>query len=66
MMSKKDPGLKKFVDIEMARLIRGGDVAKLYKQWFESPIPPKGLQLNVPMNYLLRDTLKFPTDQVAD
>lgn len=66
MMSKKDPGLKRFVDIEMARLIRAGDVAKLYKQWFESPIPPKGLQLNVPMNYLLRDTLKFPTDQVAD
>jgi len=66
MMSKKDPALKKFVDVEMARLIRGGEVAKLYKQWFESPIPPKGANLNVPMNYLMRDSLKFPTDQVGD
>ncbi len=66
MMSKKDPALKKFVDTEMARLIHSGDVARLYKQWFEAPIPPKGLKLNVPMNYLLRDALKFPTDQVGD
>jgi len=66
MMSKKDPALKKFVDAEMGRLIRGGEVAKLYKQWFESPIPPKNANLNVPMNYLMRDSLKFPTDQVGD
>ncbi|WP_428503384.1 amino acid ABC transporter substrate-binding protein [Roseateles sp.] len=66
MMSKKDAALKKFVDVEMARLVRSGEVAKLYKQWFEAPIPPKNMNLNVPMNYLTRDSFKFPTDQVGD
>jgi len=29
-----------------------------------SPIPPKNINLNVPMNFLLRDSFKAPSDQL--
>ncbi len=42
------------------------DTQKLYKKWFQSPIPPQGVNLDIPMSYLLRDSFKFPSDKVAD
>ena len=30
----------------------------------QKPIPPRKTSLNLPMNYLLRDFWKYPTDQV--
>lgn len=66
MMSKDDPELKHVVDDEMKRLIRSGDAAKLYDRWFQQPIPPKNTALNLPMNYLLRDFWKYPTDVVPN
>jgi glutamate/aspartate transport system substrate-binding protein len=39
-----------------------GEIYALYKKWFQSPIPPKGTNLNVPMNFLLRDSFKAPSD----
>jgi glutamate/aspartate transport system substrate-binding protein len=66
MMRKDDPAFKAVVDREMARIISDGDFIKLYDKWFKSSIPPKGLNLNMPISYLLRDTLRFPTDKVGD
>ncbi|HSW08863.1 amino acid ABC transporter substrate-binding protein [Aquabacterium sp.] len=64
MLSKDDAEFKRIVDDEMKRLIRGGDAGKLYERWFQQPIPPKSTALNLPMNYLLRDFWKYPTDIV--
>lgn len=64
MMSKADPQLKAIVDEEMTRLITSHEANAVYERWFLKPIPPKGTVLNLPMNYLLRDFWKFPTDQV--
>ena len=36
----------------------------LYERWFLQPIPPNNRALNLPMNYLLKDFWKYPTDQV--
>ncbi len=66
MLRKDDAPFKALVDREMGRIINDGELAKLYDKWFKSPIPPRGLNMNMPMSYLLRDALRFPTDKVAD
>lgn len=64
MLPKDDPAFKAIVDEEMKRLIRSREAHALYEKWFEKPIPPRGTALNLPMNYLLRDFWKYPTDVV--
>ncbi|MDP2018566.1 amino acid ABC transporter substrate-binding protein [Hydrogenophaga sp.] len=64
MLPKEDPAFKKIVDDEMRRLIYSGEIHAIYATWFEKPIPPKGVPLNLPISYLLRDFWKYPTDKV--
>ena len=66
MMRKSDTGLKKLVDAEMKKMVYNQQIAGLYKKWFESPIAPQGVNLRSPMSYLLRDSLKFPSDNIGD
>lgn len=66
MFSKIDLELKAIVDKEMARLIESGELAKLYEKWFMRPISPKNANLGMPMSSLLRDSLRYPSDKVAD
>ena len=62
MLRKDDPAFKKLVDGELHRAITQGEITTLYRKWFESPIPPKQINLKLPMGYLLRDSFKAPTD----
>ncbi|MDT4815097.1 Glutamate/aspartate import solute-binding protein [compost metagenome] len=64
MLPKNDPRFKQLVDDEMKRLIRSGEAHAVYDRWFSQPIPPANKPLNLPMNYLLKDFWKYPTDQV--
>jgi len=64
MLPKGDAVFKKIVDDEMRRLIFDREMHTIYAQWFEQPIPPNNVPLNLPISYLLRDFWKFPTDQV--
>ncbi len=66
MLRKDDAPFKTLVDREMGRIINEGEVYKLYDKWFKNPIPPKGINMNMPMGHLLRDMLRFPTDKVGD
>lgn len=66
MMSKSDPAFKKVVDDEMKRLIRSGEAETLYNRWFMKPIPPRNVSMNLPMNYLLRDSWRYPSDIVGN
>jgi glutamate/aspartate transport system substrate-binding protein len=66
MLRKDDPSFKAFVDKEVARMMNDGEVTKLYDKWFRNPIPPKGTNMNMPMGFLLSDTIRFPSDKVAD
>ncbi len=65
MFRKDDPSFKKLVDDTLKELIRSGEFVALYKKWFESPIPPKGINLNAPMSDELRNNLKVLSDQPA-
>ena len=66
MLPKDDPAFKRVVDDEMKRLIATREAHALYEHWFMRPIPPKNTALNLPMNYLLKDFWKYPTDQVPE
>lgn len=64
MLTKNDPAFKKVVDDEMRRLIASGEIYPIYNKWFANPIPPSNVALNMPINYLLKDFWKYPTDKV--
>lgn len=63
MVRKDDPEFKKLVDGTIARLMKSGEFAKLYAKWFESPIPPKGIVLKMPMSDQLKNNLKEMSDK---
>ncbi|MBI3898672.1 MAG: amino acid ABC transporter substrate-binding protein [Gammaproteobacteria bacterium] len=62
MLRRDDPDFKKAVDDAIIGLFRSGDIKKIYAKWFTSPIPPKGVNLNVPMSDMLEKVIKNPTD----
>jgi len=65
MLRKDDPAFKKLVDDTLAQLIKSGQFEALYKKWFQSPIPPKGINLNAPMSKELQENLKALSDKPA-
>ena len=66
VLPRGDAAFKKVVDTEMRRIILSGEINGIYKKWFEQPIAPKGINLALPMPYMLRDSFKYPSDKVAD
>jgi glutamate/aspartate transport system substrate-binding protein len=65
MLRRDDPAFKALVDGTLTGLIKSGEFAKLYAKWFQSPIPPKGINLNAPMSQELIDNLKALSDKPA-
>jgi len=65
MLRRDDPAFKTLVDGVLAGLMKSGEFEKLYKKWFQSPIPPKGINLNAPMGKELQDNLKLLSDKPA-
>jgi ABC-type amino acid transport substrate-binding protein len=65
MVRKDDPEFKKLVDGTITRLMRSGEFARMYTKWFESPIPPKGVNLSLPMSQQLKDNLREMSDKPA-
>ncbi|AEK62466.1 amino acid ABC transporter substrate-binding protein [Collimonas fungivorans] len=66
MLTKDDAEFKAAVDRQMANMQNDGDFRKIYSKWFMSPIPPRGKSMNMPMGYLLRDAILYPTDKIND
>jgi len=65
MLRRDDPAFKKLVDDTLSELIRSGEFVTLYRKWFESPIPPRGVNLGAPMSKDLEDNLKALSDKPA-
>jgi glutamate/aspartate transport system substrate-binding protein len=65
MLRLDDPSFKKLVDDTLAGLMKSGEFTKLYTKWFQSPIPPKGINLNAPMSKELIDNMKALSDKPA-
>jgi ABC-type amino acid transport substrate-binding protein len=65
MLRKGDPAFKAVVDGAIGDAMKSGTFEQLYTKWFMSPIPPKGISLNLPMSPQLRDNLKALSDKPA-
>ncbi len=59
---KNDPAFKKVADDAVIALMKDGTLNKLYTKWFQSPVPPKGVNLNLPMSDQLKKVIANPTD----
>ena len=66
MLRKDDPQFQGLVDTAVKDLAKSGEIDKLYKKWFMSPIPPKGANLNFPMSDKLVELLKAPNSAPAE
>src|ERR1700732_5277730 len=62
MLRKDDPAFKKVVDGATAALYQSAEGPKLYEKWFMQKIPPKGLNLNVPIGPELKQEFAKPSD----
>jgi glutamate/aspartate transport system substrate-binding protein len=62
MVRKDDPAYKKVVDGAIAGLMKSGEINKIYAKWFTSPIPPRNINLNIPMSDQLKKVVANPTD----
>lgn len=61
-LGQHDPEFKAKVDAALISLFKSGEVFKLYSRWFESPIAPKGINLQLPMSEALKRAIARPTD----
>ena len=62
MARKGDDAFKKVADGALASVFKSGEITKIYAKWFLSPIPPKNINLNVPMSDQLKHVIASPTD----
>lgn len=62
MLRKDDPAFKKVVDDAMRNIYKSGAINGIYEKWFLKPVPPKGINLNVPMTAVFKKVVANPTD----
>ena len=62
MLRKDDPAFKKVVDAAMVAIYRSGEINNIYNKWFLNPIPPRNINLNVPISPALKKVFASPTD----
>jgi glutamate/aspartate transport system substrate-binding protein len=61
MLRKDDTAFKKVVDAAMTNIYKSGEINKIYEKWFQKPIPPKNVNLNLPMGEQLKRVVAKPT-----
>ena len=66
MVRKDDPEFKKMVDASLTKAMTSGDAEKIYAKWFMAPIPPKGLNLNMPLSDEMKAAYKAPNDKAFE
>jgi glutamate/aspartate transport system substrate-binding protein len=62
MLRKDDKAFKAVVDKSMVDCYKSGAINAIYSKWFEKPIPPKNINLNLPMGAAFRKVVANPTD----
>jgi glutamate/aspartate transport system substrate-binding protein len=62
MLRKDDTAFKAVADAATSALYRSPEGAALYAKWFTQPIPPKGVNLNIPMSPAMKRAFANPTD----
>jgi len=63
MFRKDDAPFKAAVDESIRASMKSGAFTKLYTKWFQSPIPPRNNNPDVPMSDRLKDAIANPNDK---
>ena len=62
MLRRDDAPFKTVVDAAMTSTYKSGAINAIYDKWFLKPIPPKGVNLNLPMSAPFKKVIASPTD----
>lgn len=62
MLRKGDVAFKALADATTSALYKSPEGAALYAKWFTQAIPPKNVNLNIPMSPALKHAFEKPTD----
>jgi glutamate/aspartate transport system substrate-binding protein len=62
MLRKDDAPFKAVADRATADLYGSPEIEAIYGKWFESPVPPNGLNFKTPMSAVLRKAFAHPSD----
>src|SRR5467141_4169638 len=60
MLRRDEAPFKKVVDEAMIATYKSGAINGIYENWFLKPIPPKGINLNVPMSESFKKVVASP------
>ena len=63
VLPKDDPAFKGLVDEAIVGLMKSGELDQIYNKWFMNPIPPKGVNLQMPMSEKLKAAIANPNDK---
>lgn len=63
MFRKDDPQFKALVDRVVTGMMKSGEMERLYNKWFMSPIPPKNININYPLNAETKDAFANPSSK---
>jgi glutamate/aspartate transport system substrate-binding protein len=61
MLRKDDKAFKALADKAMSDVYKSGQINAIYSKWFEKPVPPKGINLNLPMGAAFKKVVANPT-----
>ncbi len=64
VMRRDDPDFKRVVDKALADFFATPAAKQTYVKWFQTPIPPKGINLSFPMSNGLSRAFAKPTDSI--
>ncbi|MBM3358365.1 MAG: amino acid ABC transporter substrate-binding protein [Betaproteobacteria bacterium] len=63
MIRREDPQWQAFVNKVIGGLMKSGEIRKIYAKWFLSPIPPRNINLNLPISSTLEQLIKNPNNE---
>ena len=61
MLRKDDKAFKAVVDRAMTQIYKSGQINAIYSKWFEKPVPPKNINLALPMSPAFKKVVASPT-----
>ena len=62
MLRRDDAPFKALVDATTAELYQSPEMKTIYAKWFTQPVPPRGLNFNLPMSPALAQSFQQPSD----
>jgi glutamate/aspartate transport system substrate-binding protein len=61
MLRKDDKAFKEVADKALSQVYKSGQINAIYSKWFQKPVPPKNVNLNLPMSPALKKVMANPT-----